>query len=76
MKKINHTIRKKFVIYVKKNSVQMTMIKKYYKVRDCCHYTGKCRGDAHNACNLRYKTPKEIPVVFDNGFKHDYPFKT
>ena len=22
--------------------------KKYHKVRDHCHYTGKCRGVAHN----------------------------
>ena len=34
------------------------------KVRDQCHYTGKYRGAAHNICNLRYKIPKEIPVVF------------
>ena len=31
---------------------------KKYKVRDQCHYAGKCRGAAHNICNLRYKTPK------------------
>ena len=41
--------------------------KKYRKVRDHCHFTGKYRGAAHNICNLRYKTPKEIPVVFHNG---------
>ena len=41
--------------------------KKYFKVRDHCHYTGKYRGAAHDICNLRYKTPKEIPVVFHNG---------
>ena len=28
--------------------------KKYYKVRDHCHYTGKIRGAAHTICNLRY----------------------
>ena len=38
--------------------------KKNYKVRDHCHYTGKYRSAAHNICNLRYKVPKEIPVVF------------
>ena len=32
--------------------------KKYYKVRDHCHYTGKYRGAADDICNLRYKTPK------------------
>ena len=37
--------------------------KKQQKVRDHCHYTGKYRGAAHNICNLRYKIPKEIPVM-------------
>ena len=32
--------------------------KKYYKVRDHCHYTGKYRGAAHDIYNIRYKTPK------------------
>ena len=41
--------------------------KKYYKVKGHCHYTGECRGAAHDICNLRYKISKEIPVVFHNG---------
>ena len=48
--------------------------KKSYKIRDHCHYTGKYRGAAHNICNLRYKIPKEIPVVFHNGSTYDYHF--
>ena len=48
--------------------------KKQQKVRDHCHYTGKNRGAAHNICNLRYKIPKEIPVVFHNGSTYDYHF--
>ena len=44
------------------------------KVRDHCHYTGKYRGAAHNNCNLNYKIPKEIPVVFHNGSTYDYHF--
>ena len=48
--------------------------KKYQKVRDHCHYTGKYRGAAHDICNLRYKVPKEIPVVFHNGSTYDYHF--
>ena len=48
--------------------------KRNYKVRDHCHYTGKCRGAAHNICNLRYKVPKEIPIVFHNGSIYDYHF--
>ena len=60
---------KKFVIYARKNLIRV--IKKNYKVRDHCHYTGKYRGGAHNICNLRYKIPKEIPVVFYNGSTYD-----
>ena len=29
---------------------------------------------AHNNCNLRYKIPKEIPIVFHNGSTYDYHF--
>ena len=52
----------------------MIKIKKQKKVRDHCHYTGKFRGAAHSECNLRYKVPKEIPVVFHNGSTYDYHF--
>ena len=48
--------------------------KKMQKVRDHCHYTGKCRGAAHVNCNLKYKTIKKIPVVFHNGSTYDYDF--
>ena len=48
--------------------------KKYHKVKDHCHYTGKYRGDAHDICNLRYKIPNEIPVVFHNGSTYEYHF--
>ena len=48
--------------------------KKNYNVKDHCHYTGKYRGAAHNICNLRYKVPKEIPIVFHNGSAYDYHF--
>ena len=44
---------------------------KYHKVRDHCHHAGKYRGAAHNICNLRYKTPKEIPVMSHNGSTYD-----
>ena len=45
-----------------------------YKVRDHCHYTGKFRGAGHNICNLRYKIPREMPVVFHYGSAYDYHF--
>ena len=48
--------------------------KLYHKVRDHCNYTGKFRGAAHSICNLRYKRPKEIPVVFQNDSKYDDHF--
>ena len=44
------------------------------KVRDHCHYSGKYRGPAHNICNLRYKIPKEIHIVYHNGSIYDYHF--
>ena len=48
--------------------------KKHHKVKDHCYYTGKYRGAAHNICNLRYKIPKEILIVFHNGSTYDYHF--
>ena len=48
--------------------------KKCHKVKDHYHYTGKYRVGAHDICNLRYKIPKEIPVVFHNGSTFDYHF--
>ena len=36
------------------------------KVRDHCHYSGKYRGAAHSLCNLQYKIPSYIPVIFHN----------
>ena len=44
------------------------------KAKDHCHFTGKYRGAAHNTCNLRYKVPKNIPVIFHNGSTYDYHF--
>ena len=41
------------------------------KVKDHCHYTGRFRGAAHNSCNLKYKKPKFIPVVFHNLANYD-----
>ena len=48
--------------------------KNCHKARDHCHYTGKYREAAHDICNLRYKTPKEIPVIFHNSSTYDYDF--
>ena len=48
--------------------------KLHHKFRDHCHYTGKFRGAAHSFCNVRYKTPNEILVVFHSGSTYDYHF--
>ena len=42
------------------------------KVRDHCHYKGKYRDAAHNACKVHYKIPKSIPVVFHNASNYDF----
>ena len=41
------------------------------KVRDHCHYSGLYRGAAHSSCNLQYKIPNYIPVVFHNLAGYD-----
>ena len=41
------------------------------KMRDHCHYTGRYRGPAHRNCNLRYRIPHYIPVVFHNLSGYD-----
>ena len=75
-KKISLMKSKKFAAYAKKefstDENDKNAFKLYHKVRDHCHYTGKFRGAAHSICNLRYKTPKEIPVVLHNGSTYDY----
>ena len=70
MKKMSIMKCKKFVTYAKENHVDKNdenAFKLYHKVRDHCHYAGEFRGAAHSICNLGYKTPKKILVVFHNG---------
>ena len=46
----------------------------YDKVRDSLSLSGKFKAAAHSICNLRYKTPKEISMIFHNGSTYDYHF--
>ena len=79
LKKGNATINKRRekiyqkqkVCYIYKRNLVIIMMKRN-KVRDHCHYTGKYRVDAHNICNLKYRIPKTIPVVFHNGSNYDH----
>ena len=41
------------------------------KVRDHCYYSGLYRGAAHFSCNLQYKIPSIIPVIFHNLAGYD-----
>ena len=36
------------------------------KVRYHFHITGKFRGAAHNQCNLKFKIPQKLPIIFQN----------
>ena len=77
--KENKSCEKQNVCYIYKKEFRTdendkNAFKLYHKVRNHFHYTGKFRGAAPCICNLKYKTPKEIPTVFYNGSTYDYRF--
>ena len=71
MKKISLIKSKKYVICAKKDLVLMIIIK---SIKSEVVVNTQRRGAAHNICNLRYKTSKEIPIVLHNGSEYDYHF--
>ena len=40
-------------------------------VRDRCHYTGLYRGVTPNKCNLKYRIPDHMLIVFHNQSGYD-----
>ena len=74
MKKVSLIKSRKFVTYAKKNLVPMMTIKSIPKKEIIVvrQENLEFRGAAHNICKLRYKTPNEIPAVFENGSTCDY----
>ena len=44
----------------------------YHKVKDHCHYVGKCKGTAHSILNLKYSIPEKILVAFHSELNYDY----
>ena len=70
--KVCYICKKEYIFDI--DSFSENMYIKYCQVKDNYSYTGKYRGAAHNLCNLRYKTPKEIPIVFHNGSSYYYYF--
>ena len=57
-----HTGKKKF-------ENKCTNDKIYCRVRDHCHYPGKCEGAGHSICNSKYSIPK-----YNLGFECDFHF--
>ena len=50
-------------IFEKKFKDKYTNDKKYHKIKDYCHHTGKHVGAVHSICNLQYSISKEIHVL-------------
>ena len=59
---VRHICKKKFCLDENKENND-----KYRKVKDHCHFSRKFKGAAHNYCNLRYKVPKDIPIITHNA---------
>ena len=66
----NNSYNEQEVCYICKEKFGVDKDDKDYanrkKVKDHCNYTGKFIGPAHSICNLKYKVPKEIPIIIHN----------
>ena len=62
---------KKYVIYVKESFVMMIKTRKKSEIIVTIPENSEA---AHDICNLRYKVPKKIPIVFHNGSTYNYHF--
>ena len=79
MQKNNHISSKKFVIYVKRPLLLILIIVVKLSLwniveSEVIAITWTIISAVHNICNLKYKTPKKIPVVFHNGSIYYYHF--
>ena len=45
---------------------------KYCKVRYHYHYAGEYKRAVYSICNSKYNVPKEVLIVFHNGFNTQY----
>ena len=67
----NNIYNKQEICYVCKEKFCLDKDGKNYinrkKVKDHCHNTRKFRGPARSICNLKYKVPKEIPIIIHNA---------
>ena len=62
------------VIFVEKEFKKILKIKIIEMSVIIVIIAGKCRGAVHNICNLKFKMPNEISVVFHNGSCYHYHF--
>ena len=64
------------ICYICKEKFEDEFIKdkKYREVRDHFHDTSEHRGSVLSICNLMYRVPKYIPIIFHDGSNYDYHF--